>query len=171
MTAEVQHETRKPVRVDFYIHGNAHSCPALLKAGNSAFGVFTRCGIESARTDRPGFVSKKIAQRSTADWLLHAKRLMAAGLWEATADGWDMVPVPVPFEPIFKFTPVYRREPIPAPLRQRVMERDGYACTQCGITNDLTLDHIHPWSKGGPDTYGNLRVLCRSCNSRKGAKV
>ncbi len=38
-------------------------------------------------------------------------------------------------------------------------------------TGDLSLDHIYPWSLGGPDTVENLRVLCRSCNSRKGANV
>lgn len=171
MTAEAQLKTRKPVRVDFYINGSAHNCPALLKAGNSAFGVFVRYGIESIYTDRPGFVPEASVKRGTPDWNQHAERLMAAGLWKDADGGWDMVPVLVPFEPIFKFAPVFRREPIPAHLRKRVMERDGYACTECGDTNDLTLDHIYPWSKGGPDTYENLRVLCRPCNSSKGANV
>lgn len=63
------------------------------------------------------------------------------------------------------------RPAIPAWLRALVFARDGYKCVTCGATDDLTLDHIYPWSLGGPDVEENLRVLCRPCNSRKGAKV
>ena len=63
------------------------------------------------------------------------------------------------------------RAAIPAELRAAVFERDGHACVRCGATDDLTLDHIHPWSLGGPDTENNLRVLCRPCNSSKGDRV
>lgn len=62
------------------------------------------------------------------------------------------------------------RPPIPIGVRLSVFGRDGYRCADCGSTEDLTLDHIHPWSRGGSDTEDNLRVLCRSCNSRKGAR-
>lgn len=60
---------------------------------------------------------------------------------------------------------------LPAKLRRSVYERDGYRCVVCGDTEPLTLDHIHPWSLGGPDSFENLQTLCRSCNSRKGARV
>lgn len=63
------------------------------------------------------------------------------------------------------------RSAISRPLRRAVFARDGHQCVLCGCTRDLTLDHIHPWSLNGPDTYENLRVLCRPCNSRKGAKI
>ena len=51
-----------------------------------------------------------------------------------------------------------------------VYERDGYTCTYCGSTEDLTIDHIVPLSKGGSHRPENLCVACRSCNSSKGAK-
>ena len=60
---------------------------------------------------------------------------------------------------------------IPDRLRQAVYNRDGRRCLRCGTTNDLSLDHIHPWSLGGRDTFENLQTLCRRCNSRKGARV
>lgn len=63
------------------------------------------------------------------------------------------------------------RKAIPAQVRMAVMERDGHRCVLCSAAEDLTLDHIHPWSLGGPDTVENLRVLCRSCNSRKGDRT
>ena len=30
-------------------------------------------------------------------------------------------------------------------------------------------DHIRPWSKGGKTEYGNLQMLCTSCNIKKSA--
>jgi hypothetical protein len=63
------------------------------------------------------------------------------------------------------------RSPIPSDLRRAIYDRDGWTCVACGATTDLTLDHIRPWSLGGPDTPDNLRTLCRPCNSRKGARV
>lgn len=63
------------------------------------------------------------------------------------------------------------RQAIPKAVRAFVYERDGYTCVLCGSTEDLTLDHIFPYSLGGLDEPNNLRTLCRSCNSRKGARV
>lgn len=50
--------------------------------------------------------------------------------------------------------------------------RDGLGCVICKSTNpaELTVDHIKPRSKGGTNELSNLRLLCRSCNSRKGAR-
>lgn len=67
-------------------------------------------------------------------------------------------------------TPLQRRS-IPLAIRAKVMERDQYQCVECASTDALSLDHIWPYSKGGQDTIDNLRVLCRSCNSAKGARV
>ena len=48
-------------------------------------------------------------------------------------------------------------------------EEQGW-CEVCGGTSDLTLDHIVPLARGGTNEPGNVRVLCRSCNSRKAAR-
>lgn len=63
------------------------------------------------------------------------------------------------------------RRSFPAGLREQVYERDGHQCVACGTGERLTLDHIVPYSHGGPDTFDNLRTLCHSCNSSKGARV
>lgn len=62
-------------------------------------------------------------------------------------------------------------------LRQRIKERDGYACRQCGASVQqepnllLEIDHIIPVSKGGLTAEDNLQTLCWRCNRKKGAKI
>lgn len=75
----------------------------------------------------------------------------------------DREPLPVP-------VPV-KRDEVPDETRFLVFERDGYRCAKCGSGEDPTIDHIHPQSLGGDHSEGNLQTLCRSCNSRKGARV
>jgi hypothetical protein len=53
-------------------------------------------------------------------------------------------------------------------LMLALIHRDGFECAICGTTNDLTIDHITPLSKGGDDELANLRLLCRLHNSLKG---
>lgn len=61
-----------------------------------------------------------------------------------------------------------KRLPISAARRARIMARDGRKCQKCGALADLTIDHIQHWSRGGTNADDNLRVLCRSCNSKRG---
>jgi 5-methylcytosine-specific restriction endonuclease McrA len=55
--------------------------------------------------------------------------------------------------------------------RQRILERDGYACCSCGSEDNLCIDHIIPASRGGGSEDDNLQVLCLSCNTKKGNKL
>lgn len=48
-----------------------------------------------------------------------------------------------------------------------IFARDGNRCVSCEATEDLTIDHIVPRSKGGTDDPSNLRVLCGYCNSQR----
>jgi hypothetical protein len=59
------------------------------------------------------------------------------------------------------------RDPIPQELRYAIAYRDKYRCRWCGSKGQLQLDHVIPWSNGGPDTDTNLRILCKSCNERR----
>ena len=60
---------------------------------------------------------------------------------------------------------------IPKAIRRAVLSRDNATCLECGSTQSPCLDHIIPESKGGETTVENLRVLCRTCNSRKGNRA
>ncbi|RLP68380.1 HNH endonuclease [Mycetocola reblochoni] len=52
--------------------------------------------------------------------------------------------------------------------RMTVFRRDSYRCRYCGDDEQLTVDHVVAWSRGGSDELDNLQTLCLSCNSRKG---
>lgn len=56
-------------------------------------------------------------------------------------------------------------------VRNQVYERDGYECWYCGATENLSLDHMTPQSRGGTDCIENLLTCCHSCNSAKGSKT
>lgn len=60
----------------------------------------------------------------------------------------------------------YQKVPL---TRENVYKRDDYECVYCGEGNRkiLTLDHVVPQSKGGPNTWDNLVTACKSCNSEK----
>ena len=55
--------------------------------------------------------------------------------------------------------------------RRNLLRRDGHACQYCGATERLTLDHVLPKSRGGPDTWENLVAACVPCNNRKGSRT
>jgi len=51
-----------------------------------------------------------------------------------------------------------------------VLKYYGRACLRCGVTEKICLDHVVPLAHGGKNTAANLQPLCRSCNSKKGAR-
>jgi hypothetical protein len=60
------------------------------------------------------------------------------------------------------------RQPIAKDLRRIVWTRDDGRCAFCGWRKELMeLDHIVPWSAGGPDVSTNLRILCHDCNASR----
>lgn len=54
----------------------------------------------------------------------------------------------------------------------RILETQKSRCIYCktSLRNGFHVDHIYPLSRGGTNSRENLQLLCRSCNSKKGAK-
>lgn len=48
---------------------------------------------------------------------------------------------------------------------------DLYAKDSVGDDVLMTIDHIHPASKGGPDTMENYDPMCKVCNEKKSDTV
>jgi hypothetical protein len=69
------------------------------------------------------------------------------------------------------------RRHVPVSLRFRIMQRDGFRCTACGNSPAidrgcrLEIDHVLPYSKGGPTEPANLRTLCSACNLGKSDSI
>lgn len=71
----------------------------------------------------------------------------------------------------------------PRPLRiskrvkfdyEAINPRDNYVCAYCGERHPnryMTVDHIHPQTKGGIDSWKNCISACKSCNNRKAGRT
>jgi 5-methylcytosine-specific restriction endonuclease McrA len=64
------------------------------------------------------------------------------------------------------------RDPIPAQVRFRILDRDGFRCRYCGRPASepggvLHVDHVVPVAAGGTKSEGNLRTACEECNLGK----
>ena len=78
---------------------------------------------------------------------------------------------------------------VPVSMRRRVMREGNYICAECGIRGFerrfprggygyytdlpgvyLSVDHILAKCHGGTHARGNLRVLCTTCNTKKGTR-
>jgi hypothetical protein len=68
---------------------------------------------------------------------------------------------------IFKGTS--KRESIAPSIRKQVLSAGK--CAYCGATENLTVDHIIPYSITRKHELNNLQCLCAPCNMKKGAKI
>jgi hypothetical protein len=152
------------VRLDTWFPMNPELLAMLQeKEGHRAAFVYY-CGLSYSTEHRTGNLIHASVLPLIHGCPADASLLVQYEFWQPQQDGWltstcGLVELPA------------SRPPIPDWLRELVYERDEWCCVACASTEDLTLDHIYPWSLGGPDTEDNLQTLCRSCNSRKGARI
>lgn len=55
-------------------------------------------------------------------------------------------------------------------LRLAIYIRDDFTCIYCHSSENLSLDHILPYSEFGSDDPSNLVTCCMTCNSKRGNK-
>lgn len=54
--------------------------------------------------------------------------------------------------------------------RENIFIRDEHTCQYCGRkfpSSELTLDHVYPKSRLGPDIWENIATCCKDCNQKK----
>ena len=81
--------------------------------------------------------------------------------------------VSYPMPSVVKLHKYVNYHPKPAPFSKRnVLIRDKFTCQYCGdiSSQKMTIDHIVPQSKGGPNTWENTVACCSRCNAKKADK-
>ena len=63
----------------------------------------------------------------------------------------------------YQLGPLYRTN-----LKGFVMTRDKRSCVYCGAMTKLTLDHVVPRVRHGPNRHTNVVCACAECNADKG---
>lgn len=52
-----------------------------------------------------------------------------------------------------------------------VLNTHNHQCVYCRGTEDISMDHVIPLSRGGRHTKANVEPACLRCNRRKGART
>ena len=68
--------------------------------------------------------------------------------------------------------PQRRRNSFSPELKRELFTAQNGKCMYCGRKPGIDLmdiDHKNPMAKGGSDQKRNLQLICRTCNTRKGA--
>lgn len=68
-----------------------------------------------------------------------------------------------------RLAPVREKPPL---TNRALFQRDNCQCLYCGRylpAGELTRDHVHPASRGGPDRWENVVACCKRCNQKKAA--
>lgn len=58
--------------------------------------------------------------------------------------------------------------------RKNLYRRDNYTCQYCGVrmpTEELSIDHVIPKSRGGKTAWENCVLACIRCNTKKANKT
>jgi 5-methylcytosine-specific restriction endonuclease McrA len=158
------------------------NCTPVARAGNAAFGVYCRCGAWVARNIANGSITEPVVPREVAVTYGSpelASKLVDVGLWEAVAGGWSMPHYLLRNQSAElmrrRKTQQAKRNALgrdPA-LRHAIRQRDQDRCRYCGVSvnwsdrkgpRGATYDHVDTL---GPNTFENLVISCRSCNSAK----
>ena len=85
------------------------------------------------------------------------------------------VSLQIPIPEVVVLTGFDRPPPRAVPFtRRNLFRRDRNTCQYCGArpgTKNLSIDHVHPQSRGGESSWKNCVLACLKCNRRKGSRT
>lgn len=88
---------------------------------------------------------------------------------EVIRTGEQAIHIPLVMKLIKIIRTIYRNK-VPF-SKKNVMIRDDFVCQYCGSTEDLTIDHVLPISRGGISRFENCVTACKPCNAKKANKT
>jgi hypothetical protein len=126
-----------------------------MKAQATALGKTTNARLTPAATPHYSGAESK-SQRTTAS---SAARSNSPDHSQVDGDPPDSPP------------PARRTRYVSQATQHAVWQAAAGRCTHCGSQQNLQFDHVEPFALGGSSSAENLRLLCRSCNLRRGVKT
>lgn len=152
-------------------HESLHADPRVCQVGTEAFGLWVASVCYASRNYCEVYPEAEALANDPRGRL--TVLLLSAEFWEAAEEdgGYRVLAPPCAGSGHPAFRIIYPSSDVPPETRRAVFRRDGEICKWCGATDDLTIDHIWPQVLGGGHDLDNLQVLCRPCNSSKGARV
>jgi hypothetical protein len=169
----------------FKVDDHLCSHPLVFKVGDEALGYWMRLGCWLAQfPDSGDFIPNEIADMMLLSTGRRKRtkitRLVEAGMLEPIDGGYrmytglDICGSRLSGSSWDLDIHTGRRPRISQWLKAAVIDRDGLVCQLCFgpvELNDIHLDHIRPFSHGGPTSLANLQVTHSRCNMSKGARV
>jgi hypothetical protein len=156
-----------------YLNTGIYEHPTLIQIGPTPFVLWVRALCHMNRTTRNGRVAKDWVKSTLREMRTNAATVNTLERYGLLLDQGDEYAIAeragISSLVLWKLGPSGQRRPGISPaVRQRVYARDGFACVHCGSEDQLSIDHIIPWSKGGAHSEGNFQTLCMPCNIKKG---
>lgn len=105
----------------------------------------------------------KLLVLEKAETLKESERIVS------NVDGTNRLKVPLVLKLVRLVQTVYRNK-VPF-SRKNVFIRDNRRCQYCGTSENLSIDHVIPSSRGGKSSFLNCVVCCVNCNLHKGNKT
>ena len=111
-------------------------------------------------------ITQMLENDNSYDYYVFGKRTESFIAWASTQDFTDktLADMAVYYE---KINPRFPSKN----LREIVLKKYNSTCQECGSKDNLHIDHIIPYSKGGWTKEDNLTVLCSKCNYKKKDKI
>ena len=183
-----QINSNSPERTSYPTQKPAALLERIIKAssneGDIVLDPFCGCATTCIAAERLGrhWIGIDVAKKAYEEVLKRLKQETKQGKFNLIKDGKKYVREEVPKVNYCNFNqekcPIMRTdlgETRSRNIKQQLYQRQECRCRLCktlfGDKRNLTIDHIIPTSKGGPDADRNLQLLCFACNSMKGDRT